>query len=61
MAVAGHVPAFSSTSRVVRDGYDEVTHINQLVLSFLIDTDREDTRTPFRFTALGLRTAGLNL
>ena len=61
MPVAGHVPAFSSTSRVVRDGYDEVTHINQLVLSFLIDTDREDTRTPFRFTALGLRTAGLNL
>ncbi|HEX2217502.1 MAG TPA: amidohydrolase family protein [Gemmatimonadales bacterium] len=61
LPVAGHVPAFSSTSRVVRDGYDEVTHINQLVLSFLIDTDREDTRTPFRFTALGLRTAGLDL
>ena len=61
MRVAGHVPAFSSTPRVVRDGYDEITHINQLVLSFLIDTDREDTRTPFRFTALGLRTAKLGL
>ncbi|MBA3445406.1 MAG: amidohydrolase family protein, partial [Gemmatimonadales bacterium] len=55
MRVAGHVPAFSSSPRVVRDGYDEVTHINQLILSFLIDTDKEDTRTPFRFTALGLR------
>ncbi|HEY7505136.1 MAG TPA: amidohydrolase family protein [Gemmatimonadales bacterium] len=61
LTVAGHVPAFSSSPRVVRDGYDEVTHINQLVLSFLIDTDKEDTRTPFRFTALGLRTAKLSL
>ncbi len=61
MRVAGHVPAFSSSPRVVRDGYDEVTHINQLILSFLIDTDKEDTRTPFRFTALGLRAAKLSL
>jgi len=61
MRVAGHVPAFSSSPRVVRDGYDEVTHINQLILSFLIDTDKEDTRTPFRFTALGLRAAKLGL
>jgi hypothetical protein len=61
MRVAGHVPAFSSSPRVVRDGYDEVTHINQLLLSFLIDTDKEDTRTPFRFTALGLRAAKLSL
>ena len=61
LGVAGHVPAFSSSPRVVRDGYDEITHINQLVLSFLIDTDKEDTRTPFRFTALGLRTAKLAL
>jgi Amidohydrolase family len=61
LRVAGHVPAFSSSPRVVRDGYDEITHINQLVLSLLIDTDKEDTRTPFRFTALGLRTAKLEL
>jgi hypothetical protein len=61
LRVAGHVPAFSSSPQVVRDGYDEITHINQLVLSFLIDTDKEDTRTPFRFTALGLRTAKLSL
>jgi hypothetical protein len=61
MRVAGHVPAFSSSERVVRDGYDEVTHINQLLLSFIIDTDKEDTRTPFRFTALGERTGHLDL
>jgi hypothetical protein len=61
MRVAGHVPAFSSSERVVRDGYDEVTHINQLLLGFMIDTDKEDTRTPFRFTALGERTGKLDL
>jgi imidazolonepropionase-like amidohydrolase len=61
LRVAGHVPAFSSSPRVVRDGYDEITHINQLLLSFLIDTDKEDTRTPFRFTALGLRLGKLSL
>ncbi len=61
MRVAGHVPAFSSSERVVREGYDEVTHINQLLLGFLIDTDKEDTRTPFRFTALGERTGTLDL
>jgi hypothetical protein len=61
MRVAGHVPAFSSSERVVRDGYDEVTHINQLLLGFIIDTDKEDTRTPFRFTALGERTGKLDL
>jgi hypothetical protein len=61
MRVAGHVPAFSSSERVVRDGYDEVTHINQLLLGFMIDTDKEDTRTPFRFTVLGERTGKLDL
>ena len=61
MRVAGHVPAFSSSERVVREGYDEVTHINQLLLGFMIDTDKEDTRTPFRFTALGERTGKLDL
>jgi len=61
MRVAGHVPAFSSSERVVREGYDEVTHINQLLLGFIIDTDKEDTRTPFRFTALGERAGRLDL
>jgi hypothetical protein len=61
MRVAGHVPAFSSSERVVREGYDEVTHINQLLLGFMIDTEKEDTRTPFRFTALGERTGQFDL
>jgi Amidohydrolase family len=61
MRVAGHVPAFMSSSQAIRDGYDEVTHLNQLLLSLMIDPATEDTRTPFRFTALGERTALLDL
>jgi hypothetical protein len=49
-----------TSERAVRDGYDEIHHINQLLLSFLI-TGKEDTRTPFRFTALGERTGTLDL
>jgi hypothetical protein len=59
--VSGHVPAFMSSDRAIRDGYDEITHINQLVLGLLIDVAKEDTRTVFRVTALGERAAGLDL
>lgn len=60
LKVSGHVPAFMTAERAVRDGYDEINHINQLLLSFVI-TDKEDTRTPFRFTALGERVGKLDL
>lgn len=59
--VSGHVPAFMSSERAVRDGYDEINHLNQLMLSFIIDPLKDDTRTPFRFTALGERMAKLPL
>jgi hypothetical protein len=59
--VSGHVPAFMSSERAVRDGYDEVNHINQLMLSLIIDPLKDDTRTPFRFTAFGERMAKLDL
>ena len=59
--VSGHVPAFMSSERAVRDGYDEINHVNQLMLSFIIDPLKEDTRTPFRFTALGERMGRLDL
>ena len=32
LRVSGHVPAFSRSERVVREGYDELQHINQLML-----------------------------
>lgn len=58
--VSGHVPAFMTSERAVKDGYDEINHINQLMLGFVLK-DGEDTRTPFRFTALGDRMAGYDL
>jgi hypothetical protein len=60
LTVHGHVPAFMTSERAVRDGYDEITHVNQLMLSFVIDA-KEDTRTAFRFTALGERLGKLDL
>jgi hypothetical protein len=59
--VSGHVPAFMTSERAINDGYDEINHINQLLLMLLIDVTKEDTRTPFRFTAIGERMASLDL
>ncbi|MCC7073686.1 MAG: amidohydrolase family protein [Deltaproteobacteria bacterium] len=59
--VSGHVPAFMSSERAIDDGYQEIHHLNQLLLSFIIDAEKEDTRTPFRFTAMGERLGGLDL
>lgn len=58
--VSGHVPAFMTSERAIRDGYDEVNHVNQLLLGLLLK-EGEDTRTPFRFTAIGDRLGGLDL
>jgi len=49
--VAGHIPAFSNTDEMIAAGYDEITHINQFSLGWVIGPD-EDTRTLFRLTAL---------
>jgi hypothetical protein len=50
-----------TSEQVIRDGYDEVTHLNQLILSLFIDVKKDDTRTTLRFTALGERTGALDL
>jgi imidazolonepropionase-like amidohydrolase len=59
LRVAGHVPAFSTADRMIAAGYDEMTHINQFVLGWVIGP-KEDTRTLFRLTALK-RLPGLDL
>ena len=59
MGVTGHVPAFSSPGRVIMDGYNDIAHINQLMLGWILD-DGEDTRTPLRLTAMS-RGGGLDL
>jgi len=51
MRVAGHIPAFSNADAMMAAGYDEITHINQFVLGWVIQPE-EDTRTLFRLTAL---------
>ncbi len=51
MRVAGHIPAFSNTDQMIEAGYDEITHINQFALGWVIQPT-EDTRTLFRLTAL---------
>ena len=52
MRVAGHVPAFSRADTMIEYGYDELTHINQVMLGWVLDSG-EDTRTLLRLTALG--------
>ena len=51
MRVAGHVPAFATADQMIEAGYDEMTHINQFALGWVIGQG-EDTRTLFRLTAL---------
>ncbi len=58
--VSGHVPAFSRSERVVREGYDELQHINQLMLNFVSDPDT-DSRTIVRFNLVGERTRTLDI
>jgi hypothetical protein len=59
LRVVGHIPAFTTPDRMIEDGYDEVTHINQLMLGWLLAPE-EDTRTPLRLTAMA-RAADLDL
>ena len=59
LKVMGHIPAFTTADAMIASGYDEVTHINQLALGWIIKSG-EDTRTLFRLTALG-RLSGLDL
>ncbi|MBZ4039275.1 amidohydrolase family protein [Novilysobacter selenitireducens] len=59
LRVSGHVPAFMRASEVVEQGYDEIQHINQLLLNFFVD-DTTDTRTLTRFYLVADKTAGLD-
>ena len=43
--------AFSRANAMIEAGYDELTHINQVMLGWVLEAD-EDTRTLLRLTAL---------
>ena len=47
--LSGHVPSGMSTAKAIRDGFDEIQHINMLFLNFLAGPE-DDTRTPLRFS-----------
>lgn len=59
MRVCGHIPAFMTASQAIDAGYNEITHINMLVLNFFGDT--VDTRSPLRFKLPAAKTASLDL
>ncbi len=51
MRVAGHVPGVRHADAVIAAGYDELTHINQFMLGWVLEPG-EDTRTLLRLTAM---------
>ncbi|WP_454832948.1 amidohydrolase family protein [Pseudoxanthomonas wuyuanensis] len=59
LRVSGHVPAFMRAQEVVEQGYDELQHINQLLLNFFV-TPETDTRTLERFYLVAEKTDGLD-
>ena len=59
LRLSGHVPSGMLAAQAVRDGYDEIQHINFLLLNFMPDV--ADTRTPARFIEPARRAAGLDL
>jgi Amidohydrolase family len=60
LRVGGHVPAFMRAEEAVLAGYDEIHHINQVMLNFLV-TDKDDTRTLLRFSLVGDKARDLDL
>ncbi len=60
LRVSGHIPAFMTAEQAVRAGYDEINHINMVLLNFVAGP-RDDTRTPVRFIAVGERAGTLDL
>ena len=59
MRVSGHIPAFMRAQEAVEQGYDEIQHINQVLLNFYVD-DKTDTRTLQRFYLPAEKTADLD-
>jgi imidazolonepropionase-like amidohydrolase len=59
LRVSGHVPAQMIAEQFVRDGADEIQHINFIMLNFMPDV--KETRNPDRFIMPGRRSASLDL
>ena len=59
MRVSGHIPVFLRAQDALDAGYDEIQHINQVLLNFLVD-DKTDTRTLERFYLPAKKVADLD-
>ena len=59
LRVSGHIPVYLRAQDAVDAGYDEIQHINQLMLNFLVD-DKTDTRTLERFYLPARKVADLD-
>jgi len=60
MRLSGHIPSYMTARQAVLDGFDEIQHINMLLLNFLAGPE-DDTRTPLRFSLVAEKAAGLDL
>jgi hypothetical protein len=60
MRLSGHIPSFMTTEQAVRDGFNEIQHINMLFLNFLAGPE-DDTRTPVRFSLVADKAGSLDL
>jgi imidazolonepropionase-like amidohydrolase len=59
MRVSGHVPSGMIAEQFIRDGADEIQHMNFVFLNFMPDV--KETRTPARFIEPGKRASALDL
>lgn len=60
MRVSGHIPAGMLAQDAVRQGFDEIQHVNFLFLNFMPDT-KDHTQTPVRLTAAAERAGTIDL
>lgn len=59
LKVVGHIPSFMTAERAINDGYDEVIHMNMIMLNFMGDT--LDTRSMGRFIKVAERAKNINV
>lgn len=59
LKLSGHIPAHMLAEDAIKDGFDEIQHVNMVALNFLSDTI--DTRTPLRFSAVAEHSHALDL
>lgn len=60
LEAGGHVPAFTDSDAMAKAGYDTIVHFNLLLFNWLLDPEKDDTRTLLRVTGLS-RAADLDL